>query len=481
MKEVRTRFAPSPTGFMHIGGVRTALFAYMIAKKNNGKFILRIEDTDQERYVEGATEVIYDTLRNLGLIWDEGPDIGGAYGPYVQSERKADYINYAEKLVKEGKAYYCFCSEDRLNKLKERDETLGVAYKYDRYCSNINLEEKIAKIVNGEKYVIRFKMPNEGATTFSDYVYGEVTVNNKELEDLIMIKSDGMATYNFANIIDDHGMAITHIVRGNEYISSTPKYVLIYNAFGWEVPEFIHLPVIKKTAYSDKKLSKRDGDATVDVLKQKGYLNEAIINMLALTGWSPGNEEEIFSLDELIRIFDPKRISKGNAIFDSDKLNWINSQYIKKLSIEELMKLTMPHLKDAYDITSKSEEWLKQLIMLYKDQIAYGQEIIKKTELFFKDNLIFDQECIDILSQQHSSSVITIYKDEIEKITEWSLVNIVNALNNTKNISGISGKMLYMPIRIKLTAQIHGPELPNTTYLLGKDLVLNRLLDNHVK
>ena len=393
MKEVRTRFAPSPTGFMHIGGVRTALYAYLIAKQNNGKFILRIEDTDQQRYVEGAIEVIYSTLRDLGLIWDEGPDIGGPYAPYIQSERKNNYIEYAEKLVNEGKAYYCFCDEKRLDELKAQAEQLKVPYKYDGHCRNLSLEEARAKIKNGEKYVIRFKMPREGITTFNDYVYGEVTVDNAELEDLIMIKSDGMATYNFANIIDDHSMAISHVVRGNEYVSSTPKYILIYKALGWDVPEFVHLPIIKKAVYSDKKLSKRDGDATVEALKAKGYLNEAIINMLALTGWSPGDERELFTLNELVKIFDPRKISKGNAIFDVNKLNWINSQYMKKLSDEEIYELTIPHLKQTYNVNDKDIEWLKAIVKLYRNQISYGQEIVTVALLFFKEDIVLDDEC----------------------------------------------------------------------------------------
>ncbi len=475
MKEVRTRFAPSPTGFMHIGGVRTALFAYLIAKKNNGKFILRIEDTDQQRYIEGAIDVIYNTLKDLGLIWDEGPDVGGLYAPYIQSERKNNYIDYAKQLIKEGKAYYCFCDEERLKELKERDEKAGIPYKYDGYCRDMSLENAKERIANGEKYVIRFKMPKEGTTTFYDHVYGEVSVDNIELEDLVMIKSDGMATYNFANIIDDHGMNITHIVRGNEYISSTPKYVLIYQAFGWEVPAFVHLPVIKKNISSDKKLSKRDGDSTVEVLKEKGYLNEAIINMLALTGWSPGNEEEIFTLEELTKIFDVSRISKGNAIFDVDKLNWINSQYMKKLSIDEIMALTIPHLKEKYDISNKSDEWLKELVTLYRNQISYGAEIVEVADLFFKEDIDLDDECREIINQDDADKVIKAFIDEISNISDWTIDNINMAINNTKQITNINGKLLYMPIRIKITGQMHGPELPNTIHLLGKECVLKRL------
>ena len=378
--------------------------------------------------------------------------------------------------MNEGKAYYCFCDEKRLDELKAQAEQLKVPYKYDGHCRNLSLEEARAKIKNGEKYVIRFKMPREGITTFNDYVYGEVTVDNAELEDLIMIKSDGMATYNFANIIDDHSMAISHVVRGNEYVSSTPKYILIYKALGWDVPEFVHLPIIKKAVYSDKKLSKRDGDATVEALKAKGYLNEAIINMLALTGWSPGDERELFTLNELVKIFDPRKISKGNAIFDVNKLNWINSQYMKKLSDEEIYELTIPHLKQTYNVNDKDIEWLKAIVKLYRNQISYGQEIVTVALLFFKEDIVLDDECVEFMKQDGVVKVIDIFSKEIAKIDNWTIDNIAKVINNTKEITGIGGKLLYMSIRIKVTGQMHGPELPNTIQLLGKDLVLNRLL-----
>lgn len=473
--EVRTRFAPSPTGFMHIGGVRTALYAFLIAKKNNGKFILRIEDTDQERYVEGAIEVIYRTLTDLGLIWDEGPDIGGDYGPYIQSERKANYLKCAEKLIEEGKAYYCFCSEERLSELKERDAKLKIPYKYDRCCREIPLEEAKKRVEAGEKHVIRFKMPKEGETVFNDLIYGEIVVDNKEIEDLIIIKSDKMPTYNFANIIDDHEMKITHVIRGNEYISSTPKYILIYKALGWPIPEFIHLPIIKKNKYSDKKLSKRDGDATVEALKAKGYLNEAIINMLALTGWSPGDEREIFSLDELIGVFDPKNIGKSNAIFDIDKLNWLNNHYIKEASIETVKSITLPHLEKVYDLSEKSDAWLEELILLYKDQISYGEEIVEVSKIFFKDDIEYGNEELKILNAEGVNAMLNIFYDEIVFISDWNVESIARALDLTKERSGLKGKMLYMPIRVKVTGSMHGPELPNTIYLLGKEKVLKRL------
>lgn len=475
MTKVRTRFAPSPTGFMHIGGVRTALFSYLIAKKYNGTFILRIEDTDQDRYVEGSLQVIYDTLKDLGLNWDEGPDIGGPYGPYIQSERKQNYLYYAIKLINEEKAYYCFCDEDRLNELRKKATLSKMPYKYDGHCRRLSKEEAEKRIVNGEKYVIRFKMPKDGITVFEDQVYGTIAVDNNELEDLILIKSDGMPTYNFANIIDDYEMKITHVVRGNEYISSTPKYILIYKALGFDIPQFIHLPIIKKTKDSDRKLSKRDSDATVEGLKKKGYLNEAIINMLALTGWSSGTEQEIFSLDELIKVFDIKGIGKGNAIFDIDKLNWLNNHYIRKLSIEELYHFLLPYLKISYDLSDKSKSWIKELIAIYQEQLDYGSQISELVLLFFKDKIALDEESSLFLKENNVDETIKAFIKEINKIEEWTVDNIISALNNVKNKTGVKGKMLFMPIRIKITGQMHGPELPITIHLLGKELVLNRL------
>jgi len=477
--KTRTRFAPSPTGFMHIGGVRTALYAYLIARQNNGSFILRIEDTDQERFVEGATEVIYSTLKDLGLNWDEGPDIGGNYGPYIQSERKANYLTYAKKLIEEEKAYYCLCSEERLTIMKSRAEKEGIPYKYDKHCLNLSESEEkelLEIIENNKPHVIRFKMPKEGKTVFEDIVYGKIEVENKELEDLIMIKSDGMPTYNFANIIDDHEMEITHVIRGNEYVSSTPKYVLMYQALNFPIPEFIHLPIIKETVDSDKKLSKRNQAATVDSLKTRGYLNSAIINTLALTGWCPKENREIFSLEELINVFDVNGIGKGNAIFDIDKLNWFNNYYLKQMDKEAFVSFVKPFLASAYDLSNHDDEWINKLISIYQEQISYGLEIINFTSLFFNKEIIIDKDCSEFLNSDESiANTLSIFKTEIESIKEWNVESITNAINNTKEKSNANGKLLFMPIRIKISGQMHGPELPETIFLLGKELVLDRL------
>ncbi|MBE6754523.1 MAG: glutamate--tRNA ligase [Ruminococcaceae bacterium] len=338
----RTRFAPSPTGYMHVGNLRTALYAYLITKKENGSFILRIEDTDQERYVEGAVDIIYNTMRETGLLWDEGPDVGGEYGPYIQSERRPLYREYAEKLCELGGAYYCFCTKERLEQL--HTEAGGIA-KYDGCCRDIPLEEARQRAAAGEPYVIRQRMPREGETSFDDAVFGLITVDNSELEDQILLKSDGLPTYNFANVIDDHLMGITHVVRGSEYLSSTPKYNLLYQAFGWEPPVYIHCPPVMKDAQN--KLSKRNGDASYQDLVAKGYLTGAILNYIALLGWSPGGEQEKFSLEELVQAFDIKGISKSPAIFDPEKLRWLNAEYIRAMSLEQFHEAALPYILEG--------------------------------------------------------------------------------------------------------------------------------------
>ena len=342
---VRTRFAPSPTGYMHVGNLRTALYTYLQARHNGGAFILRIEDTDQGRLVEGATDIIYNTLRATGLIWDEGPDIGGPVGPYIQSERMGMFRQYAEQLVREGKAYYCFCTEDRLNALHEEQKANGEMSHYDGHCRNLSEAEIAAHLAAGDPYVIRQKIPETGVTAFDDMVYGHIEVNNSELDDQILIKSDGMPTYNFANVVDDHLMGITHVIRGSEYLSSTPKYNLLYEAFGWPVPCYIHCPPVMKDA--QHKLSKRNGDASYQDLVAKGYLPAAVLNYLLLLGWAPEGEQEIFSLEEMVKIWDPTRISKSPAIFDPLKLRAINAAYLRALPAGEFRRLADPFLDTA--------------------------------------------------------------------------------------------------------------------------------------
>ena len=345
MKQVRTRFAPSPTGFMHIGNLRTALFTYLLAKKYDGDFILRIEDTDRSRFVEGATQVIYDTLKTAGLQWDEGPDVGGPVGPYIQSERMGMFRQYAEQLVKSGHAYYCFCTKERMDEVHAAQAAEGITPTYDRHCRSLSEEETARLLAEGVPYAIRQKVPLDGTTTFHDELYGDITVENSTLDDQVILKTDGMPTYNFANVVDDHLMGITHVIRGNEYLSSTPKYNLLYEAFGWEIPKYIHVEHIMRDAHH--KLSKRDGDAYFSDFVAKGYMVEAIVNYIALLGWAPKGENEIYSVAELINEFDISGLSKSPAIFDEVKLKAINAKYVQALPLEKYMEYAMPYVKQA--------------------------------------------------------------------------------------------------------------------------------------
>lgn len=379
MSKVRTRFAPSPTGRMHIGNLRTALYEYLIAKHEGGDFILRIEDTDRERYVEGAVDIIYKTMEQTGLIHDEGPDKDNGYGPYIQSERQASglYLEYAKKLVEQGDAYYCFCDKERLASLKtavgEDGKEITV---YDKHCLHLSKEEIQANLDAGKPYVIRINMPTEGTTTFVDELYGEITVENKELDDMILIKSDGYPTYNFANVVDDHLQEITHVVRGNEYISSSPKYQRLYEAFGWEVPKYIHLPLI--TDENHKKLSKRSGHTSYEDLIEQGFLPEAVVNYIALLGWSPEDNREIFTLEELIKDFDYHKVNKSPSVFDIQKLRWMNGEYIKAMENEKFYEIAMPYIKKAI---TKDLDFHKILDMV-KTRIETFTEIPEMVDFF---------------------------------------------------------------------------------------------------
>lgn len=343
--KIRTRFAPSPTGYMHVGNLRTALYAYLLAKHDGGDFILRIEDTDQERYVDGAVDLIYKALKDTGLTHDEGPDVGGDYGPYIQSERRDLYKKYALELVEKGEAYYCFCDKERLDSVRAQQEAAKLPPKYDGHCKSLTKEEIEEKIKAGVPYVIRQKIPQTGTTSFDDEVFGTITAPNDTLDDNVLLKSDGLPTYNFANVVDDHLMNITHVIRGSEYLSSTPKYNLLYKAFGWEIPKYVHCSPVMKDA--QKKLSKREGDASYEDFIGKGYLKEAVLNYIALLGWSPGDDREIMTLEEMVEAFNVKGISKSPAIFDVNKLNWLNGEYIRRMTLEEFNEAAMPYYKEA--------------------------------------------------------------------------------------------------------------------------------------
>lgn len=377
MSKVRTRFAPSPTGRMHVGNLRTALYAYLIAKHEGGDFILRIEDTDQERLVEGAVDIIYRTLEKTGLVHDEGPDKDKGVGPYVQSDRQASgiYLEYAKKLIEKGEAYYCFCDKERLATLNQVIDGKEINV-YDKHCLSLSKEEVAEKLASGIPYVIRQNNPTEGTTTFSDEIYGDITVDNSELDDMILIKSDGYPTYNFANVVDDHLMGITHVVRGNEYLSSSPKYNRLYEAFGWEVPVYVHCPLI--TDEEHHKLSKRCGHSSYEDLIDQGFLTEAVVNYVALLGWSPANNEEIFTLNELVKAFDYRHMSKSPAVFDYTKLKWMNGEYIKKMDFDTFYEKAEPVLKEV--ITKDLD--LKKIAEMVKTRIEVFPDIKELVDFF---------------------------------------------------------------------------------------------------
>ena len=377
MNKIRTRYAPSPTGRMHVGNLRTALYAYLIAKHEGGDFLLRIEDTDQERFVEGAVEIIYRTLKETGLIHDEGPDKDGGVGPYVQSERQASgiYLEYAKKLVEKGEAYYCFCTQERLDSLKKTVEGQEIMT-YDKHCLHLSKEGVEANLAAGMPYVIRQNNPTEGTTAFHDEIYGDISVDNSELDDMVLIKSDGFPTYNFANVVDDHLMGITHVVRGNEYLSSSPKYNRLYNAFGWEVPVYVHCPLI--TNEEHKKLSKRSGHSSYEDLILQGFISEAVVNYVALLGWSPVGNQEIFSLDELIKEFDYHNISKSPAVFDMTKLRWMNGEYMKTMEFDQFYELAEPYVKEVI----KKDLDLKKIAAMVKTRIEVFPDIADHIDFF---------------------------------------------------------------------------------------------------
>lgn len=470
--KVRTRFAPSPTGYMHIGNLRSALFAYLTAKSMGGEFILRIEDTDQERKVEGAVEFICKTLDLVGLKPDEGVNFGGNYGPYYQSERLDIYKKYAEELVEKGDAYYCFCDEERLNKLREIASARKVPFTYDGHCAKISLDEAKARVANGESYVIRQRIPKEGITSYIDTVYGEIKVENNTLEDQILIKSDGFPTYNFANVIDDHLMEITHVNRGNEYLSSTPKYLLLYKSFGWESPVYVHQPLVIKA--DGTKISKRNKDDNLMDLIGRGFLPSAIINYLALLGWAPKDNKEFFTLKELEDAFDIKRISSAPGCYDIKKLEWFNAHYIKEMNDDDYLTWIKPYL--TYDISDKEESWVNKLLLTYKSHISYGLEINDVVKNFFEEEYNLSEDCKELLaSDEVVPLVIEKFISEIENIVDWNTDNISIAIDNVKNSLNVKGKLLYMPLRIKASGFMHGPELDACIYLLGKEKTLSNL------
>ena len=474
MKKVRTRFAPSPTGYMHIGNLRTALFEYLIAKHEGGDFILRIEDTDQGRLVEGATDIIYDTLRTVGLKHDEGPDVGGDHGPYVQSERLPMYKAYAEQLVELGGAHYCFCSEEEIERQRREADSLGISFKYDDPCKHISLEEAKARVAAGEPYVIRQTINNVGETYFDDEVYGRIEFDTDVLDESVLIKSDGFPTYNFANIIDDHQMEITHVVRGNEYLSSTPKYNLIYEAYGWDIPTYVHVPPVMKDEHH--KLSKRNGDASSQDLVAKGYLPEAILNYIALLGWSPETEQEIYTLDELIKVFNISRISKSPAIFDIDKLTWMNGVYLRNMDLDQYYDLVKPYLEEAIH----SEVDLRSVAKILQPRVDTLAQI--KESVDFIDELP-EYDCAMYIHKKMKTTLeislrsLNAAREALAALDDWSEEETIHdlLLSLPKQLEMKNGQVLW-PVRTAITGKQFTPGgAIEIAHILGKEETLKRI------
>lgn len=470
MTKVRTRFAPSPTGYLHIGGLRTALYGYLYAKQRGGDFILRIEDTDTARYVEGSVKIIYDTMRDSGIMYDEGPDVGGNFGPYVQSERKEIYKEYAKKLVELGGAYYCFCTPERVASLK--DESGNV--RYDKHCLSLSKEEIQAKIAAGESYVIRQNVPETGTGTYHDLVYGDISVDYKDIEDGILLKSDGMPTYNFANVIDDHLMGITHVIRGTEYLSSTPKYNLMYDAFGWERPTYIHLPPIMKDA--QHKLSKRNGDASYEDFVNKGYVKQSIVNYIALLGWSPKSNDEKMTLPELVERFSLEGINKSPSIFDEEKMKWLSGEYIKCMTDEEFVEAADAFLKQS-KIYGKYD--LKKIAALLKTRIQIFSEIPEKIN-FLEEFGKYDLSLFSHKKMKTDTEIAKIVlpeaKKKIENLKEFTFESVHDAMNELVSDLQMKTGQVFWCVRVAISGKQSTPGgVMEIAELIGKEETLRRL------
>ncbi|MCR1850956.1 glutamate--tRNA ligase [Paeniclostridium sordellii] len=483
---VRVRFAPSPTGFVHIGSLRTALYNYLFAKRMGGEYILRVEDTDRTRIVDGAIENMLEAMAWAGVNHTEGVVLGenkeitqvGEYGPYIQSERLDIYKDYIQQLLDSGKAYYCFCSKERLDEVREKQKEAGETPKYDGNCRNLSKEEVEAKLAAGEEYVIRLKLPENHVIKFTDLVRGETEFNTDELDDQVLIKTDGFPTYHFAVVIDDHLMKITHVIRGEEWISSTPKHVYLYEAFGWEAPTFVHLPNILNK--EKKKLSKRHGDVAVEDFKKKGYLPEGLVNYVALVGWSPDDNQELFTMKELEEHFSIERVSKSGGVFDTDKLNWVNQHYIKDASDEYITDLAIPFLIEAGYITEEDAknryDFVKDMVSVVKEKLQYVKEVIEHVNIFFGDKVELEtEECREFLKLEHIPTLINALEEKIGAADEINEEAFKAMLKEIQKEHGIKGKNLFMGTRIILTGQMHGPDLPKAAAVIGKDMCLNRI------
>lgn len=483
MDHVRVRFAPSPTGYLHIGGLRTALYNYLFARQHDGEFILRIEDTDQSRFVEGAVENLINALSWAGLSYDEGVFVEdgeivekGDHGPYIQSKRLDRYREVVDRLVEEGHAYYCFCSKERLDQVREEQKVKGLIPRYDGFCRHLSQEEAKKRVEAGEDYVVRLKLPAHEEISFDDLVRGPITINTEDMDDQVLLKTDGFPTYHMAVVVDDHDMGITHIIRGEEWLPSTPKHVYLYEVLGWEKPTYVHLPTVLNK--ERKKLSKRHGDVAVEDFKANGYLPEGLVNYLALIGWSPDSNEEIFTLDELIEEFSFDRVSKTGGIFDLAKLDWVNQQYMKDADGERLAELAAPFLIQA-DVMTEDEvksryDWLVLLMDTVKESMHKVSEVVERTEFIFKDPVPEDGT-EEIMAGEQVPELMSAIQEYLADVDEVDQEVASTMMKGIQKKTGIKGKNLYMPTRIALTGQQHGPDLTSILILLGKDEIVKRV------
>lgn len=487
---VRVRFAPSPTGFVHIGSLRTALYNYLFAKKMGGEYILRVEDTDQTRLVEGAIENMLESMswakvnHSEGVMFDENGKIVqvGDYGPYIQSERLDIYKQYIKQLLDNGQAYHCFCTKERLDEVRENQKEAGETPRYDGHCRDLSKEEVQAKIAAGNPYVIRLRLPKNHIIKFTDLVRGETEFNTNDLDDQVLIKTDGFPTYHFAVVVDDYLMKITHVIRGEEWVSSTPKHVYLYEAFGWKAPTFVHLPNILNK--EKKKLSKRHGDVAVEDFKKKGYLPEGLVNYVALVGWSPEDNQELFTMEELEKAFSIERVSKSGGVFDTEKLNWVNQHYIKDANDEYLTDLAIPFLIEAGFVNeeevSTKYDFIKGMVSVVKEKLQYVKEITEHANIFFTNEVkLENEECREFLSLEHIPTLIDALQFKIQNTEIVDEAFVKAMFKEIQKEHGIKGKNLFMGSRVILTGQMHGPDLPKTMEVLGKQNCLDRI--NYVK
>ncbi len=471
----RVRFAPSPTGYLHVGGLRTALYNFLFARRNNGKFILRIEDTDRTRYVEGAVENLINTLKWCGLNYDEGPEVGGEFGPYIQSERLELYKKYAQELIQKGKAYYCFCTQERLENLRKEQEKQNLSYRiYDKHCLNLSKEEIEDNLAKGIPYVIRLNVEHGHKVKFNDIIRGEVEFDTSTVDDQVLIKSDGFPTYHMACVVDDHLMKITHVIRGEEWLPSTPKHILLYNYFGWEIPEFAHLPLLLNPDKS--KLSKRQGDVAVEDYKAKGYLKEALVNFVALLGWNNGDDREFYNIDEMIQLFDLNRVNKSGAVFNLDKLNWLNADHLRKKSNDELLVYLKEELKNSiYKEKVFSDDYLLKIIESMKERVSFIHEFINNCRYFYEDPTEFDQDVIKKRWNDVSVEFLKRFLNDLENSNITIKEEYDKLLHNICENMGVGvGKVIHA-LRVAVSGVGNGPGMFDILAILGKDTVVRRI------